>query len=836
MEGDSGHTLLVLCTVFVWLLGTLLACPDVCLCPGTTNHVTCVGAELSDVPRSLPPSTTNLDLSNNEIHTVSGNSLSHLRSVITLKLKDNQIETIHDGAFEALQSLQSLDVGGNRLSTLSEYTFTGAASTLTHLDLSNNDLEDVDAAFVSMKELSRLDLHNNRIQTITQFTFRDLTSLRYLLLAGNQINAIDRRSFRKLDKLMYLVLKGNPIGSVERFQFNSYFLSYVDLSECGLTSVPRGLPSSIRYLQLRRNNMTVVQRRAFQDCPHVSILVLDENGITDIQANTFEHMTYLQQLWLNSNKLRHLPRLLPASLQRLLMDSNRVTQIEDVFPEESQIHTLSFMGNNITMISYEAFYKLPKLKSIDFSNNRIQHIYGNTFIESGELRTIQLSKNPLQYFHSRAFHGLGSLQSLSLAYIGTSVSMYEDIFDDLTSVTKLDLDASPYIIKTILSTDRLARSFPALEDLSLQSSELTRVRADFADLFPYLGVLHISSTRWHCDKSMIWFRDWLIAEPVHVENKASLHCFTPRALYDRSIIALSDSEFVPTTDPPPTITQTAKLTTFRPTVSTTTRADKPAQNGASSSLTTTTTTTTTTMSSKATTTTTAKVKEVEDADEVDEDPDEDTFNINFKDLYGDGEIDESDEKYWKFFPPESAPKTSSEKPPSWEDYFGNSKKPGGGDSPPKQLPPSSDESKYNSEGLQNDNLEIRTLNPQDDPHPTVAPSSEDEGGGHGTLIIVIATTLATVIIAAVIIALIIYLSRKQRTAKKPEQNGGVMYKNGGIKYKNRNDVLYFMPGKGGEGSTTDSIQTTTSRECMSLIPGRDINHEGPLRVYKWEDF
>jgi len=82
---------------------------------------------------------------------------------------------------------------------------------------------------------------------------------------------------------MYLVLRRNPIGSVQRFQFqfHSLFLSYVDLSECHLATVPRGLPASIRYLQLRRNNMTVVQRTAFSDCPFVSILVLDENAISE---------------------------------------------------------------------------------------------------------------------------------------------------------------------------------------------------------------------------------------------------------------------------------------------------------------------------------------------------------------------------------------------------------------------------------------------------------------------------------------------------------------------------------------------------------------------------
>ena len=157
---------------------------------------------------------------------------------------------------------------------------------LLHLDLSNNRLTTVDGAFAGLRQLSRLDLRDNRLTDITQFTFRDQLNLRYLLLSENHIVHVDRRAFRSLEKLTYLVLRRNPIGSVPRFQFefHSLFLSYVDLSECHLASVPRGLPASIRYLQLRRNNMTIVHRASFRDCPFVTILVLDENSISEVSS------------------------------------------------------------------------------------------------------------------------------------------------------------------------------------------------------------------------------------------------------------------------------------------------------------------------------------------------------------------------------------------------------------------------------------------------------------------------------------------------------------------------------------------------------------------------
>lgn len=436
-----------------------------------------------------------------------------------------------------------------------------------HLDLAHNLLQHVDGAFVNMKELSRLDLSSNQIQRITQFTFRDLENLRYLLISANQISHVDKRAFKNLEKLMYLVLKGNDLHRVSKFEFNSQVLSYVDLSECGLQEIPRGLPNTIRYLQLRRNNLTEISRRSFRDCPHVSILVLDENGLSNIDDRTFDEMNYLKQLWLNGNKLTHVPHPLPPSLQRLLMDQNVITQLSDVFPEKSQINTLSFMGNNISYLSFDTFSKLDKLTSLDLSNNKIGHLYGHTFINQTELKTLQFSKNPLTHFHSRSMWGLTKLKTLALAYVPTAVSIHPDVFSHFTSLERLDLDSSPWIIRTILSSESYLGILNSVTDLSMQSCELTYLRNDFPLLLPQLTTLHMSSTRWHCDTNILWLRNWLKVTSVDIIDKQEITCFTPRSVHGRSIESLSDGEFAVASTPLYTTTTTMKpLTTFRSTV------------------------------------------------------------------------------------------------------------------------------------------------------------------------------------------------------------------------------------------------------------------------------
>ena len=147
------------------------------------------------------------------------------------------------------------------------------------------------------RDVFSLDLRNNFITALTEFTLRDLSNLRYLFLSNNRIYTIDKRTFRSLPSLLYLVLKGNPLQEVTRFYFYApSSLSYVDLSECSLSQLPSGLPLSIRYLQMRRNNLTSLTSGAFKECPDVNIVVLDENRIESVDGDAVSGLRRLQQV------------------------------------------------------------------------------------------------------------------------------------------------------------------------------------------------------------------------------------------------------------------------------------------------------------------------------------------------------------------------------------------------------------------------------------------------------------------------------------------------------------------------------------------------------------
>jgi len=144
-----------------------------------------------------------------------------------------------------------------------------------------------------------------------------------------------------------------------------------------------------------------------------------------------------------------------------------------------------------------------------------------------------------------------------------------------------------------------------------------------------------------------------------------------------------------------------------------------------------------------------------------------------------------------------------------------------------------------------------------------SPSGEAFDRNKATLIVTL-TVVVTSLIAAFIIVIIVRLCRRQKAAavKKPARCESLTLSEtqsrslppsssaAVVRNKPKKDVLYFMsPRSSAKQNNTNYDKTTTetvvvvtpggkkpTTEVMALVSGRDINHEGPLRVYKWEDF
>ena len=172
-------------------------------------------------------------------------------------------------------------------------------------------------------------------------------------------------------------------------------------------------------------------------------------------------------------------------------------------------------------------------------------------------------------------------------------------------------------------------------------------------------------------------------------------------------------------------------------------------------------------------------------------------------------------------------------------------------------------------GNRNGYVEIRTA-PSDVSHQllrtTILPANDQSKSSSSSisatmLVIVAGVILSTIVVIAVVITIIVLGSRKCRDKRKPTRNGnmnGIPPEKKAIQYQHKDNTLYFMAANTEPGPTPAPMQPNnntgsmrsvksskgsknsksngTSKERMALVSGRDVNHEGPLKMYKWDDF
>lgn len=326
-----------------------------------TTRVDCSDRRLTHVPFIRSDTVTSLYLSRTKIHQVGRDILSHMPNLRVFIMADNcqpsGVKASHHAcrveinrfAFSRLLQLQVLNLSGNSLTSLPWLP----------------------------EKLKVLNVERNRLFNIVQPL--QTPHLRELYLAKNcffanpclQSLKISESVFRELSQLKTLSLAHN-----------------------NLTSIPKGLPSSLEHLDF------------------------SENTITEVMEGTFaalKHLNYLNMEW-NCQRCDHTaqpclpcPQNLPLRLHSESFDTNK-----------SSLTYLSLRGNSLRTFPKGLFQPLKKLTHLDLSDNflscAIQN--GSFFAELTSLSWISLIYN---------YEPMRTLSELSLSpHIG-NISGLQDL-------------------------------------------------------------------------------------------------------------------------------------------------------------------------------------------------------------------------------------------------------------------------------------------------------------------------------------------------------------------------------------------------------------------------
>ncbi|XP_049927043.1 slit homolog 1a isoform X3 [Epinephelus moara] len=193
----------------------------------------------------------------------------------------------------------------------------------------------------------------------------------------------------------------------------------VDCHGLGLKTMPRNIPRNTERLELNGNNLTRITKSDFAGLKYIRVLQLMENQITVIERGAFDDMKELERLRLNRNQLQQLPELLfqknPA-LSRLDLSNNQISEIApDAFQGLRSLNSLVLYGNKITDLPKGVFDGLYALQLLLLNANKIHCVRANAFQDLQNLSLLSLYDNKIQTLAKGTFTSLRAIQTLHLA-------------------------------------------------------------------------------------------------------------------------------------------------------------------------------------------------------------------------------------------------------------------------------------------------------------------------------------------------------------------------------------------------------------------------------------
>nr|XP_018908072.1 PREDICTED: protein slit isoform X2 [Bemisia tabaci] len=357
------------------------ACPHPCRC--ADGIVDCREKALTKIPSFLPESMTELRLEQNEITEIPPKAFTSYKMLRRIDLSKNHISKVAADAFQGLKSLNSLVLYGNKIKDLPKGVFHGLTS-LQLLLLNANEISCIRKdTFKDLISLNLLSLYDNNIQSMAEGTFDAMKSIQTLHLARNpficdcnlrwlaeylhqnpiETSGVRCESPKKMMRRRIEALRDEKFKCTEERTFHGDCMieracptncscdgTIVDCSARGLKEVPKDIPAYTTELLLNDNNIEVIKADGlFGRLPQLHRLDLRKNEIKLLEENTFEGTTLLSELNLAENKLTKITNKMFQGLHTLKILSLNDNLITCVMPGSfdilNELHTLNLKSN-----------------------------------------------------------------------------------------------------------------------------------------------------------------------------------------------------------------------------------------------------------------------------------------------------------------------------------------------------------------------------------------------------------------------------------------------------------------------------------------------------------
>jgi hypothetical protein len=152
-----------------------------------------------------------LSLRGNKIHDL--RFLRHIHGLKSLDLYSKKIRELTNDTFSGFHRLESLNLAINEISQIDQACF--ASLNLTHLDLSENRIKNLDTQVSGLAYLKQLNIGMNNMTSVGADAFRGLLNLQELFMNSNQFGIVKREMF------------GTDLANLENLFF--YFSNIIEI-------------------------------------------------------------------------------------------------------------------------------------------------------------------------------------------------------------------------------------------------------------------------------------------------------------------------------------------------------------------------------------------------------------------------------------------------------------------------------------------------------------------------------------------------------------------------------------------------------------------------------
>ncbi|KAF5287033.1 hypothetical protein FQA39_LY16147 [Lamprigera yunnana] len=268
--------------------------------------------------------------------------------------------------------------------------------------------------------VKRINLNNLHLSAIKNDTFNEFSNLTEINLNNNDIEHLSRTLFAKVPHLKLLSLKGNNITNASMVL--PYILSLI-LSENNIPTLNEDWLSesqNLEILKIDKNQIKVVQPRAFRGLKNLKLLSLSYNRIEHLPSEVFNDTPDLVNLYLDHNFITVVENNIFTSLHNLLtldLENNLIGDLgSGEFQSLSSLQDLDLAYNQVKIVNEENFKGLTALGGLHLDNNKIEFLGKNAFKDLENLGRLLLSNNSIKQLEQYVFYGLKDLRSLKLDF------------------------------------------------------------------------------------------------------------------------------------------------------------------------------------------------------------------------------------------------------------------------------------------------------------------------------------------------------------------------------------------------------------------------------------